>query len=217
MTLVGKPIDILFLNAGRYQLKPALQTDIEEVRNILRINFESPVELAHTLMTRDMWKDRGQGHIVVTSSLMGRGGHSLSSSYSASKHALRGYFHTLATEEQGWLRVDVVCPGAVSTNMWQALDKDLLSNEGDKIKVDRLVRLMLTGVVGPYFLFYETWISKFAGILWIFLASYAPSLHHMFIHVLALARLAVWNDSGGQVDELNVPNLLWALVKYVGG
>jgi len=215
MELVGKPIDMLFLNSGIYQLKPALQTTIDETRKIMRVNFEAPVELAQTLIHLDTWKERGYGHIVVTASIMSRGAHSLSSTYSASKHALRGYFQSLSTEEFRWLRVDVVCPGAVATNMWNALDKELVSDEGAKLRVDRFVRLMLTGVVGPQVLFYETWISNAPGLMWITLSSYTPHLFHLSIHVLGVARLIIWEKGGEVVDALNLPEILWALWKTV--
>jgi short-subunit dehydrogenase len=207
----NKPIDMLFLNSGRYQLNPALQTPIEETRAILRVNFEAPVELAQTLIQLDSWRERGHGHIVVTASLVAKGAHSLSSSYSASKQALRGYFQTLSTEEFRWLRVDVVCPGAIATDMWNALDEKLIADEGEKMSSARFVRLMLTGVIGPQILFYETWISKAPGLLWITLSSFAPHLFHVAIHVLAVGRMAIFEKGGGVEDALNIRDLLRAV------
>ena len=37
--------------------------------------------------------------------------------YSASKHTLHGYFHSLAADEKSWLRVDIVLPGATNTGI----------------------------------------------------------------------------------------------------
>jgi len=217
MEIANKPIDMLFLNSGRYQLKPALETPIEETHAIMRVNFEAPVELAQTLIHLDTWKERGYGHIIVTSSVMAKGAHSLSSSYSASKQALRGYFQSLSTEEFRWLRVDVVCPGAIATDMWNALDHQVASADGEKMNPIRFVHLMLTGVVGPQLLFYETWISKAPGLLWITLSSFTPNLFHFFIHVLAVGRMAIWEKSGGVDDALYVPDLIWAVLQVVMG
>ena len=49
---------------------------------------------------------------------MGRCASPLNAAYSASKHALREYFHSLAAEERSWLRVDAVLPGATNTGLW---------------------------------------------------------------------------------------------------
>jgi NAD(P)-dependent dehydrogenase (short-subunit alcohol dehydrogenase family) len=209
-------IDVLFLNAGIYQVQPALQTTRHESQKIMRINYETPVELALALMHLDRWKERGYGHIVVTASLVSRGGHSLASTYSASKHALMGYFQSLSTEEFPWLRVDLVCPGAVATNLWNALGKDVSADERAKVPVRRCVQLMLTGVTGPWLLFYETWISKAPGLLWITLSSYTPRLFHVAIHAFGVARLAIWESTsaaGDQrtIDALNLVELITAL------
>lgn len=183
----------------------------------MRVNFEAPVELATTLILLDNWKERGYGHVVVTASIMARGAHSLSSSYSASKQALRGYFQTLSTEEFRWLRVDVVCPGAIATGMWNALDKNIISDDGEKLLPERFVHLMLTGVVGPQILFYETWISNGPGLLWITLSSFAPNIFHLAIHVLAVGRMAIWEKGGGVEDALHIPDLLRAIYQAVWG
>ena len=208
----GKSIDMIFLNAGMYQVKPALQSNIEDTRQIMRVNYESPVELVLTLMRLNGWKERGYGHIVVTASLVSHGGHSLASTYSASKHALRGFFQSLSAEEFQWLRVDFVCPGAVKTNIWNALGNDtVVADDSAKLEVERFVQLMLTGVVGPWVFFHETWISKAPGLMWITLAAYSPLLFHFAIHAFGFARFTVWENSGQLTDSLNLPELVKAL------
>jgi len=62
--------------------------------------------------------DQGQGHIVVISSLQGRIGLPYRSSYSASKHALQGYYDSLRAElgPRG-VAVTVVSPGYIATQL----------------------------------------------------------------------------------------------------
>jgi short-subunit dehydrogenase len=116
----GGGIDVLILNAGRYHIGPAYDTDHDiDLENLMKINCISPIRLAHRLMRADDWKyTKKRGHIVIISSLMGRGTSPLNSIYSMTKHALRAYFTALASEERSWLRVDVVLPGAVDTGLW---------------------------------------------------------------------------------------------------
>ena len=114
-------IDILILNAGVYQLKPALETSLEETQYLFKVNVEAPIALATTLIHENKWKQRSSGQIVVVTSLVARGAQSLTSSYAASKAALKNYFTTLSTEEGGWLRVDVTLPGATDTELWNSV------------------------------------------------------------------------------------------------
>ena len=58
------------------------------------------------------------GHIVVVSSIAGKFGFYLRSSYSAAKHALHGYFESLRLEtEKKGIKILLVCPGKVKTNI----------------------------------------------------------------------------------------------------
>lgn len=68
----------------------------------------------------------GGGTIAVTSSIAGRFGFPLRSSYAASKFALYGFFETLQAEYHGDnIRVVMVCPGRVRTQIsFNALEAD---------------------------------------------------------------------------------------------
>lgn len=64
---------------------------------------------------------RGSGRIVVISSVAGKLGTPLRSSYAAAKHALHGYFDSLRAEEHDrGLRVTIVCPGFIRTSITQS-------------------------------------------------------------------------------------------------
>ena len=208
-------IDIIILNAGQYHCAPALKTDIDKVLpDLMQVNFLSPIQLAHKLIQKDRWRERKYGHIVAVSSLMGRGASALNAPYAATKHALRGYFQTLAAEEKSFLRVNVVLPGAVSTELWNAswnnkndFVKALQADDRSKMSVHRCAQLIISSMISPsYLLFGESWISINPGLLWVYLASYAPCLFYVMTSIIAPLRLSMWNRDGE--DALYLPTIL---------
>ena len=118
-----KGIDIVMLNAGISQRTNVEDTSMEMLRKIMEINYFAPVAIAKCLLPKMV--GRGYGKIAVTTSIAGRFGFPLRCGYSSSKFALYGFFETLQAEyyEKG-IRVTLVCPGRVQTNISRyALDK----------------------------------------------------------------------------------------------
>ena len=117
-------IDVLINNAGRSQRSLAKETPPEIDRNIMELNFFSVVELMKLVLPQ-MLKN-GSGHIVVVSSISGKLGFPMRTAYSASKHALQGYFESLRTElTNDNIKVTIVSPGRIKTNISvNALTKD---------------------------------------------------------------------------------------------
>ena len=116
-------LDIVFLNAGVSQRTNVEDTSLEMVREMMEINYFAPVAIAKALL--EPMVSRGGGHIAVTTSIAGRFGFPLRCGYSSSKFALYGFFETLQAEyyDKG-IRVTLVCPGRVRTNIsFYALDK----------------------------------------------------------------------------------------------
>jgi short-subunit dehydrogenase len=107
-------IDLLINNGGLSQRATALETDLSTTRNLMEINFFAPIALTKAV-SPIMLKQKA-GHIVVVSSIAGKFGFFLRSSYSAAKHALHGYFESyrLETEKNG-IKTTIVCPGKIST------------------------------------------------------------------------------------------------------
>ena len=81
----GSGLDLLILNAGKSQRVPAMDTDIQVTRELMKLNYESLFEMTQKVITSDRWMEKGRGHIAVTSSVAGKLPVALSSSYSASK------------------------------------------------------------------------------------------------------------------------------------
>ena len=118
-----KGTDIVMLNAGISQRTNVEDTSMEMVRKIMEINYFAPVAIAKRLLPKMV--GRGYGKIAVTTSIAGRFGFPLRCGYSSSKFGLYGFFETLQAEyyEKG-IRVTLVCPGRVQTNISRyALDK----------------------------------------------------------------------------------------------
>ena len=193
-------IDIMILNAGQSQREPAMKSNIQVTRDTMKLNFESAVELAMLVMQKDKWVQKEKGHMVVTSSVAGKLPVALSSSYAASKAALHGYFNSLRSEFR-WLRVDLVCPGPVATPI--ALSSHStpagrvnLQNEkhDNKMGVERFTTLMLSGIQGPHWLFYETWISQQPELLFTILNQYVPTLTTALAKVLGPKRIEAFEN-----------------------
>lgn len=120
-------IDYLFNNGGVSQRSLAINTNMEVVRRVMEINFFGSVALTKGVLP-SMVK-RQSGHIIVTSSVMGKFGTHLRSSYAASKHALHGYFDSLRHEVyEDNINVSLVCPGFIKTNV----TKNALEGDGSK-------------------------------------------------------------------------------------
>ena len=109
-------IDYLVLNAGISQRALARNTDESVYRRIMETNFFGPEILARAVLPSMLEKKRG--HFVVISSIAGKFGVPLRSGYSASKFALHGFFEALRAEEsRNGIRVTIVCPGFIRTNV----------------------------------------------------------------------------------------------------
>ena len=109
-------IDILVNNGGVSQRSLAIDTTVEIDRVIMETNFFSAVHLTKHVLP--LMKKKGKGHIVVISSVVGKFGFPLRTAYTASKHALQGFFESLRAELKD-LNIDVtiVSPGRILTNI----------------------------------------------------------------------------------------------------
>lgn len=109
-------LDILINNGGISQRSAALDTQDEVARKIFDINYFGTVHLTRLLLPQ-MIKNGG-AQIAVITSLVGIIGSPKRTSYSASKHALHGYFDSLRAELfNERIGVTIICPGFIRTNI----------------------------------------------------------------------------------------------------
>src|SRR5258708_1449948 len=115
---VANRVDIAVLAAGISQRSLARETSSDVDRRLMEVNYLGVIELTKAILPSML--ARRHGHLVAISSVAGKLGTPLRSGYSASKHALHGFFESLRAElradAQG-KRIDVtlLCPGFIRT------------------------------------------------------------------------------------------------------
>ncbi len=109
-------IDVLINNGGMGHRTKAVKTSTAIDRKIMEVNFFGTINLTKAV-ARIMQKQKA-GKLVVISSIMGKYGMPLYSTYSASKHALYGYFESLRQElYNDNVKVLIVSPGFINTDV----------------------------------------------------------------------------------------------------
>jgi len=120
----GLKIDGLYQFAGISQRALVAEAPLDIDRKIMEINFFGTVALAKAILPSMI--SNGGGQLAVTSSLVGKFGFPYRSAYSASKHALHGFFESLLAENRKYnIRVSILIPGRIQTNISKfALEKE---------------------------------------------------------------------------------------------
>jgi dehydrogenase/reductase SDR family member 7B len=109
-------IDILINNGGISQRSFASETPLDIDRKIMEVNFFGTIALTKSVLPAMIAQK--QGKIIVISSIAGKFGFYFRSAYSASKHALHGFFESMRMElTKENIDVLLVCPGKVKTNI----------------------------------------------------------------------------------------------------
>lgn len=117
-------IDVLINNAGAALAKSFEETTVEDWQFLMDINARVPYFLTQCALP--YLRKSAVGTIINISSVVGRKGYPDQSAYGASKHALIGYSKALARElQEDGIRVHVVAPGSVATEMITAVRPDI--------------------------------------------------------------------------------------------
>jgi short-subunit dehydrogenase len=120
-------IDVLINNAGVSQRSLAVETEEQVGRRLMEVNFFGSVVLSRPVIEKMI--KQGGGQIAVISSVVGKFGFPLRSFYAAAKHALHGYFESVALENlKNRVYVTMVCPGRIQTG----ISKSALTSDGKK-------------------------------------------------------------------------------------
>ena len=172
-------VDLLFNNAGISQRSYVVDTDISVYRRIMEINYFGTVALTKAVLPR-MLKDGG-GHFAIVTSVVGKFGFGVRSAYSASKHALHGFFESLYVElnKQG-IEITLIAPGPIQTDISRnALDgSGKPTGEMDEMQlkgmpVDKAVKQMLKAIANKK---KEIIIGGFKAKLGVKIKAFLPSL-----------------------------------------
>jgi 3-oxoacyl-[acyl-carrier protein] reductase len=133
-------LDILVNNAGVTHSAELQQTSTEDWQRCISINARAPFILCREALP--LLKKAQAAYIVNIASVVGVKGYPLQSAYTASKHALRGMTISLAEELRGSnIRVHLLCPGGVDTDMVDRVRPDIAKDE--LIKPQEIAELVL--------------------------------------------------------------------------
>lgn len=110
-------LDVMCANAGVYVPGEFADGDIDELTRMLRINIDGVLRCAHLALPQ--MRAQGEGDIVVTSSISGFMDVHWEPIYSASKHAVQTFAHTVRRQLAGsGIRVMSLAPGQVANPLW---------------------------------------------------------------------------------------------------
>lgn len=182
-------VDILINNGGISQRSLVKDSTILVDKRIMDINYLGTVGLTKAILPHFI-KNKN-GHFVVTTSIVGKIGTPLRSSYAASKHALHGFFDSLRAEiHQENIAVTLVCPGFINTN----ISKNALTGNGtpqqkmdtataNGIQPERFSKMMLKAIEQRK---EEVYISGAKEKLGVYVKRFFPKIFSMMIKKMSV-------------------------------
>jgi short-subunit dehydrogenase len=144
------PIDLLANNAGFGAHRSVLDSDLDEMERMLRVNFLGSLYFTKALLPAMV--ERGRGWLVFTASVAGRIATPGEAIYAATKFALVGFAEALSLEvEDAGVHVLTVCPGAIRTDFFG--EEDLAAMPAVALRsmvepaglIDAIVRALANG------------------------------------------------------------------------
>ncbi|XP_054800927.1 uncharacterized protein LOC129305048 isoform X1 [Prosopis cineraria] len=189
----GSGVDYMIHNAAFERPKSsALDVTEESLKATFDVNVLGTISL--TRLLAPFMLRRGQGHFVVISSAAGKTPAPGQAVYSASKHALNGYFHSLRSELcQKGIKVTVVCPGPIETSNVSAakpLEKGLSEKRVPSERCAELVIIAATHGLK------EAWISYQPVLAVMYLVQYMPTIGYWLMDKIGKNRVEVAAQKG---------------------
>lgn len=177
-------IDILIQSGGISQRDTVLNTSMEVQRRIMEVNYFGLIHLTSLVLPKMVERRSGQ-HVVITSAV-GIISTPFRSGYSASKHALHGYFDALRAEHhKDNIQVTLLCPGYVHTNIsYNALMGDgkkqekLDTAQANGLSVDEFSKIAVKAIARQK---EEVYIGGLREIMGIYIKRFFPSLFSRII------------------------------------
>ncbi len=119
-------LDVIFNNAGIVDLQPFMELREDDWNRVMRVNALG-VLICMQEAARQMIDQNEGGKIINTASISGREAREHNAHYAASKFSVIALTQSgaRALAEHG-LTVNALCPGIVTTAMWEQLDSDLV-------------------------------------------------------------------------------------------
>lgn len=131
-------IDVLINNAGISEYKLFMDITQEDMKKMVDVNILGTFNTTQSVLKKSMLT-RKDGTIINISSIWGMVGASLEVAYSTTKAAIIGMSKALAKElAPSNITVNVVAPGAISTDMISSLSKDDLETLKGEIPLGKI-------------------------------------------------------------------------------
>ncbi|KAF3341536.1 dehydrogenase/reductase SDR family member 7 isoform X1 [Carex littledalei] len=174
--------------------KKALEDTEEGTEYTFRVNTLGTITLTRLLAPHML--DRGKGHFVVISSAAGKTPAPGQAIYSASKHALNGYFHTLRSEFcQRGIGVTVICPGPIQA-------ENSIGGSEKRLSSERCCELTIVAATHGL---KEAWISYQPVLLVMYLVQYMPTVGYWLMDKVGANRV----DAAGKKGNTDGWDLLF--------
>ena len=146
---VAGQLDIFHANAGSYVGGPVAEGDPDQWDRMLNLNVNAAFRSVHAVQPHMI--ERGSGDIIMTSSIAGLVPVVWEPIYTASKHAIQAFVHTVRRQvAPHGIRVGAVAPGPVITALiadWPTEKLEAAKEAGDLMEptdVAAAVKFMLT-------------------------------------------------------------------------
>ncbi len=124
-------IDVLFANAGIYIPGQAAEGDPDAWATLMDVNVDGVLRCVHAVLPHMMAQQSGD--ILVTSSISGFIDIHWEPVYSASKHAIQSFVHTLRRQVAAAnIRVMSIAPGMVANELWGFTEEAKINEMVDK-------------------------------------------------------------------------------------
>ncbi|KAG5880676.1 hypothetical protein JTB14_028431 [Gonioctena quinquepunctata] len=192
-------VDILVNNAGRSQRATWEKIEMAVDKQMFELNVFGVVNL--TRIALEHFDKVGSGHVAVVSSLAGILGVPYSGTYTASKHAIHGYFNSLRIEKMKKnIHVTLLCPGPTFSNFLAEAftEKDGEMYNGSVQANDKRMTAERCGYLSSVALANKTsesWMAVFPLIAMTYISVYFPIVFKMGVSVLGPETLFKLRDS----------------------
>lgn len=136
--------DVCFNNGGLLEAGTIETIDVERVCNMVRVNVEGAFRIAYTFLKH--FGEQGRGHLVNTSSILGKKVRPTVGAYAATKYAIEALSEALRMElSKTDVQISCIEPGLVRTGLhdrWEVPPAELLG-VAEPLEPDDIARMVL--------------------------------------------------------------------------
>jgi ribitol 2-dehydrogenase len=121
-------VDVLFANAGIYIPGQVAEGNPDDWATLMDVNVDGVLRCVHAVLPQMIAQQSGD--ILVTSSISGFIDIHWEPVYSASKHAIQGFVHTLRRQVAAkGIRVGAIAPGMVANELWGMTEAEQIDKQ----------------------------------------------------------------------------------------